>query len=337
MSKLMKFYFLFFLHLVTYAQQVDFSGINFQKADDIANQFKGEDLTSLPVLAYKLTNALPTDVEKFRAIYSWVCSNIENDYYAYIKSKNARRRFKKDSVKLAVWNADFSRKAFQKLLKEQKTVCTGYAYLIKELSNYANIKCEIINGYGRTIEDNIGKLSTVNHSWNAVQLNNKWYLCDATWSSGVYDLNEYKFEFNYNDGYFLTNPDLFAKNHYPLDAKWLLTTEQISIDNFLNGPIVYGEAFKHDVISLQPENLKLQIKKNEEVTFILNVKETIDLKDLTVEITSGTHKNTVKPLTSQSKKGFLEIRYVFKNRGSCDFHIKLKEDYLITYAVSVKK
>ena len=68
-------------------------------------------------------------------------------------------------------------------------MCTGYAYLIKELCFLANIESEIIDGYARTVRSNIDALDMANHSWNAVKLNNKWYLCDATWSSG-YTLNK---------------------------------------------------------------------------------------------------------------------------------------------------
>ena len=34
------------------------------------------------------------------------------------------------------------------------------------------------------MQANVGGTGVANHSWNAVQLNSNWYLCDATWSSG---------------------------------------------------------------------------------------------------------------------------------------------------------
>ena len=57
------------------AQKADFSTITFEKADKIALEYKNETLTNLPELAYKLTSDLATDVERFRAIFKWVCSN----------------------------------------------------------------------------------------------------------------------------------------------------------------------------------------------------------------------------------------------------------------------
>ena len=337
MSKALVFLFICFFSLKIEAQQSDFNTINFEKADAVANKYKGESLESLPVLSYNLTNSLSTDVEKFRAIYKWVCANIENDYYAYVKNKKLRKRLAKDSLKLASWNADFTRKTFRKLLDDKKTVCTGYAYLVKELANLSGIKCEIIEGYGRTTDVNIGELSIPNHSWNAVQLNTKWYLCDATWSSGIYDLNEYKFDFDYNDGYFLTDPNLFIKKHYPLETKWLLTDKIIPINDFLNAPIVYVTTFKEGIIPMQPAMLHLDVKQNQEIIFSLKELTPINENDITVEITSGTIKNWVDPIVNRNNEGLLEVKHTFNNRGSYDFHIKLKEEYLVTYTVKVKK
>lgn len=337
MNKVLLFIFLGFLSLPILAQKADFASLNFKKADAVAKQYKGASLESLPVLSYNLTNTLTTDVEKYRAIYLWVCTNIENDYYAYVKNKSARNRFAKDSLKLAIWNKDFTKKTFKKLLKEKKTICTGYAYLIKELANLADIKCEIIDGYGRIGNDNIGKLSMLNHSWNAVQLNNKWYLCDATWSSGIYDLNTYEFEFDYNDGYFLTDPNLFVKNHYPINTKWILTETIIPITDFLNGSIVYADAFKKDIIPFQPESLEIKAKLNQEIIFLLMEKHPVDIKNINLEVSSGKYKNVSKPIINRTKEGFLEVKHKFENRGTYDFHIKLNDDYLVTYIIKVKK
>jgi len=337
MSKQLLFLILWFFSLKIQAQQSDFRHVNFKKSDAVAKQFKGENLESLPILSYNLTHTLTTDVEKFRAIYRWVCDNIENDYYAYVKNRRGRKRLAKDSLKLATWNEDFTKNTFKKLLKERKTVCTGYAYLIKELANLANIKCEIIDGYGRTTEANIGELSIPNHSWNAVQLNNKWYLCDATWSSGIYDLNDDTFKFDYNNGYFLTNPDLFVKDHYPLIVQWLLTEKEISITDFLNGPIVYNSTYKNGVIPIEPKKLELEVLLNQEVVFCIKESTPLSIMDLQAEMVSGTYKKKSDIVVNRIENNLLEIKCSFKQRGTYDFHLKLNDDYLATYIVKVKK
>ena len=57
--------------------------------------------------------------------------------------------------------------------------------------------------------------------------------------------NEYKFEHEFNDGYFLTDPNWFVKNHFPLDSKWLLTASETQFSAFKKMPIMYNEAFKY--------------------------------------------------------------------------------------------
>lgn len=62
------------------AQKSDFNNISFKKADSIAKLDHGVSLENMPLLVYRLTNNLNTEVEKFRAIYMWVCLNIESDH-----------------------------------------------------------------------------------------------------------------------------------------------------------------------------------------------------------------------------------------------------------------
>jgi transglutaminase/protease-like cytokinesis protein 3 len=324
-------------NIAIYAQISDFNGADFRNADKIAYFQKGANLKNLPKLANDLTANLPTDLEKFRAIYIWVCTNIENDYDLFLKNKEKRNQLKNDSLKLTNWNNSFKSKVFVKLLNDHKTICTGYAYLIKTLSNLANINCVIIDGYGLTVANEVGKTSIPNHSWNAVQLNNKWYLCDATWSSGNFDVGESKFKYDYNDGYFLANPELFAKNHYPIDSTWLLTNEKADLNNFLEAPLVYNKAFNYEILPIEPLKMRIEVEKNKEASFFLKHLKSINLNQITIELVSGTDSKTVKPTIIQLEENILEIKYTFKNRGLYDLHIKIEDSVILTYVAKVKK
>jgi transglutaminase/protease-like cytokinesis protein 3 len=325
-----------FVSINLQAQLTDFDTINFNKADSIANSFKGENLRSLPILSYNLTNSLSTDVEKFRAIYIWVCSNIENDFKAFLKNDKERRKYRNDSIKLEKWNKEFSKQSFKKLVKEQKTVCTGYAYLIKELSNYANINCEIINGYGRTTYETKEDYYMSNHSWNAVQLNDKWYLCDATWSTGVFDLDKYYFEYNYNNGYFLTEPDMFVKNHYPLEVKWLLI-EDYKLETFFNAPLIYGEAFRHGIKPVKPTEMDSEVIQNDTITILLKELLEIDSNKFNIELISRNYTKSIIPIINRKDNDCIELKFSIPYKGLYDVHLKLGNDYLSTYLIKVKK
>ena len=178
---------LFFV-LQTQSQVWDYNTIDFSDADKRALANKGASLDDLQGLVYNLTKDLKTDAERFRSIYMWVCSNVKNDYGLYAKNKRKRKKYQDDSLKLEAWNDKFKKRIFKTLLRRKRTICTGYAYIVQTLSQLANIDCRIINGFGKTSTGDIEDYKYPNHSWNAVKLNDKWYLCDPTWASGVQDI-----------------------------------------------------------------------------------------------------------------------------------------------------
>ena len=327
----------FLSQLTIEAQISDFENINFENADKIAFAYKGNDLTNLPRLAYNLTNNLPSDVEKFRAIYTWACTNIESDYNSFRKNYAKRSKLQKDSLELYKWNKSFSSQVFKKLAKEKKTICTGYAYLVKNLANLANINCEIIDGYGRTVNSVESALKFPNHSWNAVQINNKWYLCDATWSSGTIDLDNYTFKFDYNDGYFLAAPELFAKDHFPNDNSWFLLNKKPILSEFLNAPILYSDAYNYVIFPIEPSMMHLEVEKNKEVTFIVKDLKGIDINTIFLQIDSRNSMQIIKPKVDRIKNDMIKIKYSFNNLGLQDVHINVKNQPICTYVIKVKK
>lgn len=204
------------------AQREDFEHIDLTRADALARDLKGEDLYALPILVHQLTAPLETDVERFRAIYIWVCQNIKGDYPLMLENDKMRRKLHTDSLALEQWNYDFKKEIFQILRKKKRTTCSGYSYLLKEMAELAGIEVAIVDGYGPINKLKIERLKIPNHSWNAVKLNDKWYLCDATWASGYTDLTTYLFEFDYDDQYWLMPPEEFAETHQPEDPQWTL-------------------------------------------------------------------------------------------------------------------
>ncbi|SEL99828.1 hypothetical protein SAMN04487910_3855 [Aquimarina amphilecti] len=333
-TSLYSFLFLFFGNYL-YAQVSDFKHIDFTRADNIAKLNNGASLENLPLLAHELTSSLPTEVEKFRAIYVWVCQNIKGDNTQFSKVNKKRKKLKHDSISFMRWNHEYKKIAFKKLLKRKKTMCTGYAYLIKELCYLSNITSESVDGYGRSVESNIKALDMANHSWNAVLLNNKWYLCDATWSSGY--LNEYNvFVRAYNDGYFLADPLLFGKNHFPIKQKWLLN-ENITAVSFVNAPLVYGETFENHITPIYPKNMDLSINRDEEVTFSFKSNKNVLDKNIALIYYIGIEEKTLKIHNKQNADNIISFKHAFKNKGIYDTHLKINGDIVATYTIKVTK
>lgn len=325
-----------FFSLTCFAHRSDFNPIDFKKADSIATYYKEASLKNLPVLTHNLTTSLNTDVEKFRAIYTWVSSNIENDYSSYLKISHKRKKFADDTQAFLNWNTSITPKVFEKLLKEQKTACTGYAYLIKEMATLAGFKCNIINGYGRTPTLLLDAESMPNHSWNSIEINGKWYLCDATWSAGQTMLinGTPLFQPDYFDGYFLADPILFAKNHFPITNREIALVDDKALTTFMEGPVIYKEAFLESITPVSPLAMHNQIKKGESITFKLNVSDNFNGK-IQLSLNRGGIQKESNPTIIRNAN---EISLVqnFEKKGLYDVHVSTDNNLIATYVVKVK-
>ena len=93
------------------AQMMGISSDEFAKADSIAELYPHHSLKDMRLLSTKLTESLKTEEGKFRAIYKWVCSNIDNDFDLFYKNK--RQREKLSGEDLTKWNKEFTPHVFK--------------------------------------------------------------------------------------------------------------------------------------------------------------------------------------------------------------------------------
>ena len=320
------------------AQRSDFDSVDFGKADSLAFAHSSMTLDNAPLLVRSLTETLETDVERFRAIYIWVCTNISNDYAMFTKNMRKRRRFRNDSLKLHEWNEEFKIDVFKQLIKRKRTICTGYAYLVKELADMANLNCEMVHGFGRIGSIELEDLQTPNHSWNVIELNGKWYFCDPTWASGAVDGDTHHFFFSYNDAYFLTDPKLFAMTHFPLDSKWFLLEDSApQFSEFVKRPVIYREAY--GIISgfEAPKQMHSDIAKDDHVTFTYQLVSEVKQDDISLLIDNGENSRKAQSLDISTQGNKLNIEYQFKQIGFFDVHLMIKDEYIATYTFKVNR
>ena len=210
--------------------------------------------------------------------------------------------------------------------------------MVRELATLADINCKIVNGYGRTANSIPDDKSVPNHSWNAVELKGKWYLCDPTWSAGRILLEDDgpKFQAEYFDGYFLAMPALFVKNHYPLETKWTLLEKPPSFDDFKRGPVIYKEIFKEGILALEPKKMHHEIAKNESISFKLTATKAFNKEGISMELKTGRSHNKIVPEIKKLQNDY-EFSHAFDKTGLYDIHIVLREKLIATYVVRVKR
>ena len=333
-----KFWILWFLIVgfSIHAQQSDFSGVDFSKADNIALRYKSKKV-NVNKISFDLTKDLKTDIEKFRAIYMWITHNIANDHRLFLKNNRKRNKYFGDSIALATWNSKFKKVLFKKLLRKRRTICSGYSYLLKEMCELVGIKARIINGFGKTSDVELDKLLFANHTWNAVQLNGKWYLCDPTWAAGITLPDKGRFNFEYNNGYFLADPKLFVLTHYPIERQWSLLGDQIpSFQDFASAPLLYGEAYNLFTEHISPIKMHDTIQQKNVVEFKYRLKKAIYTQRLSLVFVKGVNEKIYKP--SVNVKGdTLTLQQPFNKRGFYDIHLYFDKKIVATYTFRVTK
>lgn len=301
-------------------------------ADSVAAAYHGYSMIDLDSLAGNLTRPFSTQKEKFRAIYRWICDNIGYDHGMYLR--NRRMRSKLVGQDLTDWNSMISKKMFVELARHRRTVCTGYAWLVKELAVRAGISCVMVDGYGRNALSNLGGPGVPNHSWNAVQLDGLWYLCDATWSAGVFDMNQGRFVHRFNEGYFLAKPEVFVLNHYPLDIKWALLENPPTLRQFLDGALAYNSTARFEVQPLSPQGFEQELTRGDTLRLSFTMpnarREMITMHIGTTDIVRDPH---VLPSASSDR---VEFRRRFASRGTYAVHVMVNMNTVLTYRVRVR-
>lgn len=332
--KVFAFVFCFSLAAGSLVAQSSFLTTDFHKADSVAALYPKHSLKNLQALADKLTSPFTKEEEKFRSIYKWVCNNIDYDYE--MNTQNQANRAKAQTAEeLKTWNDKMRSRVFSTLLSKQRSVCTGYAYLVNELATLAGLRCSIIDGYGRTAVANIGGKGIVNHSWNAVELYGHWYLCDPTWSTGAYDVAQHQFLRQYNNVYFLADPELFIRNHYPLDSTWMLLEHYPTLDQFLTRPLIYANLYGYNIRDLYPETFTVKAKKGETVSFRFKGNQKITANPEII-IQHGSVVNTSTIELKEDSPGSYSFHQVFKSRDTYTVHLLLDEKNVVTWQVRVR-
>ncbi|AUC61265.1 kyphoscoliosis [Cyanobacterium sp. HL-69] len=191
-------------------------------------------------LANLLSQYATTEEEKARIIYTWITHNIAYDVVSLNTFMNYNI-YPDVSVKT--------------VLNTRQTICSGYANLYQQLAKNMGLKSVIIIGYAKGVDYAVGNDNNVNHAWNGVQIEGKWFLLDPTWGAGT--INENSFEKNFNDFYFATNPANFIYTHFPENNKWQLLDQPYTRDKFDNLPTISHQFFTGNFELVSHTNKKI--------------------------------------------------------------------------------
>lgn len=220
-------------------------------------------------LANDLANGLTEDYEKVRAIFTWIAANIDYDVKAFHKGSAPIRFTYSTEEELQQLLAEENERIVREVLKNRMGVCDGYSRLFLTLCERSGIEAETIDGYGRnTLEVRGGSVvDNSNHTWNAVRINERWYLLDPTWASGYTDPAVSRFTRKFREGFYLTPPEKFIYDHFPEDSRWQLLEKNVSWSEFVNFPLVKGGFLEYNISDCKPEEGTIRIKSGRSIAF----------------------------------------------------------------------
>ncbi len=155
----------FFIYLISFSQETIILN------DTNVPITKGFDKNPINLITLLLTDR-KTEKEKFDRIFSWVVLNIRYDYKKSISTRG------------------FYQPNIDKILKRKKGIDIDYAFIMDTLCDLVGIQNISISGYIKDELFNINdSLYSDNATWNAVKLDNLWYVYDASWCTGQYVLS----------------------------------------------------------------------------------------------------------------------------------------------------
>ena len=100
-------------------------------------------------------NAQPTELLKEKKIHDLICENV-----TYDMNYNTLKQNKYNQTIYSVFCTD-------------TTVCAGYSQAMQLLCNAVGIDCAVV--------------TSVDHEWNIIRLNDTWYYVDVTWNDNIAD------------------------------------------------------------------------------------------------------------------------------------------------------
>ena len=186
-------------------QTVDYYKIPMSSYDMSSNAIKASSAKShydYSLVAEQITSGCKSDYQKIRAIYQWICNNIEYD------------------TSYSIYTAD-------ECFDAKKGVCQAYCDLFDQIAKACGVNVEIISGKSKDYEGKIGR-----HAWIfAYTRENHGILLDPTWGAG--SVNGRTFTKSNNPWlWFNVNPEWMILSHFPDNENNQLTDVLVTLNEF---------------------------------------------------------------------------------------------------------
>lgn len=241
-------------------------------------------------LADFLSNLASADQARAYAVFYWLSQNIAYDTNG-------------------LFTGDFGDLSPEAVLMRREAVCSGYSRLFQALATRMGLESREVTGVAKAYDwSDGGKLGA--HAWNAVRIDGRWQLIDATWGAGHLDKGN-RFKRETNEFYFLAPPAQLIYTHFPEDASWQLLPQPISERTFTDLPKLGSKYFSYGLLPPEGLNAVLTVRKRSAIT--------IDYKAKTLVSASLQREGLALPdnlVFVEQQSGKLKIDVLLPKTGS---------------------
>lgn len=216
----------------------------FKELDEDVFKVAESEQKTFTELVMKLTQHCLTDLQKARAIFRWIT----------VKDLNVLEFDE---------NADMNTDTPMGLLRGIKFGTETYHTLFMRLCSYAGLACVEIKGHSKSVGYEPGmkiREDTFQNTWNAVLIDGDWWPVQCNWGARHLVLDkdarakpatsakgkkQDKIRYQYDEHYFLTDPDEFIQEFWAQDPEWQLLERPITLEEFEAMPFVRSVFFHY--------------------------------------------------------------------------------------------
>ncbi|WP_299624712.1 transglutaminase domain-containing protein [uncultured Tenacibaculum sp.] len=312
---------LFLIPLITFPQ-------DFTKVDNVTRAAYKK-VTTIDALAERINNDFETDIEKVRSVFTWLTFNVSYRLH-YSKTLEAPEFFvylnDEDLEKVLIAKEE---KKITDAFYNRQAVCEGYSLLFKRICDLLKIENEMVFGYTKASGDYVGVIPKgKNHVWNAVKVNNKWMMIDATYGAGYISKNIWIKKFN--DTFFDAKKKVLNGTHYPGDPKWRRFLGQKELREFCQDPVVKSAYFKHNLDVLEPKQGVIDLKNKSHLKFKIK-----GLKHMQSLLYVYGKEGMIRTPEVSGKKEYRDY-YFKKPKEDTTLHIYVDNELALEYIVKVE-
>jgi transglutaminase/protease-like cytokinesis protein 3 len=168
--------------------------------------FRGE--KDLLRITDSLTNRFSTDLEKGRAIFTWLTEHI-----AYDCGQHNRLDTEPDEATHPLY---YTQQQLELILTRRRTRCEGYAFMFKTMCKLAGIYATTREGYARFDGRKVDAATVQpNHAWSAACFDGDWFEIDLSAAAG--QCNGGQFRRERREEFFLMDENLLERLYIPIE------------------------------------------------------------------------------------------------------------------------